>query len=124
VWLYTLMAVMALPAATITLFHTAPVAIALLTATMFAAGGLVVVTLRTGALAYGPDQRSMAAGIGSSSFSLAVALVLPVCGRLFDAHLYGRAFLIIGVMPLIGTTIWWLLGVGRRRDFSVVEPVL
>ena len=115
VWLFTLMAVMALPAAAITLFHSAPVAIALLTATLFAAGGLVVVTLRTGALAYGPDQRAMAAGISSSAFSLAVALVLPICGRLFDAHLYGRAFLIIGVMPLIGTAIWWLLPLRRTQ---------
>jgi ACS family hexuronate transporter-like MFS transporter len=111
VWLFVTMALMTLPAAAIPLFHTAPIAIALLTATMFAAGGLVVVTLRTGALAYGKDQRSMAAGIASSSFSAAVAIVLPICGHLFDAHLYSRAFLIVGVLPLIGTTIWWLLPV-------------
>jgi hypothetical protein len=105
------MAVIALPGAAITLFHSAAAAIALLAVTMFAAAGFVVVALRTGALSYGLDQRSMAAGVASGSFSAAVALVMPICGHLFDAHLYSRAFLIVSVQPLAGTLIWWLFPV-------------
>lgn len=113
VWLIVLIAVLALPAAAIPWFHTAAGAIALLAGTMFAAAGMVVVTLRTGALAYAKEQRSMAAGIASSSFSAAVALVMPICGRLFDLRLYSRAFLIVAVLPLVGAIIWWLLPAHR-----------
>jgi len=92
-------------------FGSAPIAIALLTSSLFAAGGLVVVTLRTGALAYPHDQRSMAAGIASSSFSAAVAITLPICGHLFDRQLYTAAFALVALLPLAGTIIWWLFPV-------------
>jgi ACS family hexuronate transporter-like MFS transporter len=109
--LFAIMAILCLPLTTITWFHSAPIAIALLASTLFASGGLVVVTLRTGALVYPSNQRSMAAGIASSSFSAAVAITLPICGRMFDAHRYDQAFLLVGILPLIGTIIWWLLPV-------------
>jgi ACS family hexuronate transporter-like MFS transporter len=108
-WLFGVMSAFALPGAAITSFHSAPAAIALLASTLFASAGFVVVALRTGALAYKREQRSMAAGIASSSFSAAVALAMPLCGRLFDAHLYSRAFLIVAMAPLAGTVIWYLL---------------
>jgi MFS transporter, ACS family, hexuronate transporter len=69
------------------------------------------VALRTGALAYPHDQRSMAAGIASSSFSAAVAITLPICGHLFDRHLYTQAFGLVALLPIIGTTVWWLFPV-------------
>jgi predicted MFS family arabinose efflux permease len=111
VWLLVVMASMVLPLAAVHLFDSAAVALALLTLSLFASGGLVVVALRTGALAYPGDQRSMAAGIASSSFSAAVALTLPICGRLFDSQLYTAAFGLVAVLPLVGTAIWWLLPV-------------
>ena len=111
VWLFALMAALVLPLSTVHWFNSAPIAIAVLTFSLFAAGGLVVITLRTGALAYPSDQRSMAAGIGSSSFSAAVAITLPICGMLFDRHLYSQAFTMIAFLPIVGTAIWWLLPV-------------
>jgi MFS transporter, ACS family, hexuronate transporter len=109
-WLFLLMSTLCLPLVTITWYHSAPIAIALLAFTLFASGGLVVVTLRTGALAYPPNQKSAAAGIASSSFSAGIAILLPVCGKLFDAHQYGQAFTLVGVLPLIGTLIWLVMG--------------
>jgi len=111
VWLIFLMALLVLPLAAVHLFHSAPIAITLLTSSLFATGGLIVVTLRTGAMAYPHDQRSMAAGIASSSFSAAVAITLPICGHLFDGHLYTRAFTLVALLPIIGATIWWLFPV-------------
>jgi len=111
VWLIVLMAVLVLPLAAVHLFNSAPIAIALLTFSLFATGGLVVVALRTGALAYPHEQRSMAAGIASSSFSAAVALTLPICGYLFDRHLYSAAFGFVSFLPILGVAIWWLLPV-------------
>jgi ACS family hexuronate transporter-like MFS transporter len=118
VWLFVLMSLLMFPLATVHLFNSAAIAIALLTFSLFAAGGLVVVTLRTGALAYPADQRSMAAGIGSSSFSAAVVVTLPICGYLFDRNLYTQAFTLVALLPIIGTTIWYLLPV---RAASLVE---
>jgi MFS transporter, ACS family, hexuronate transporter len=111
VWLFVTMALLVLPLATVHSFNSAPLAIAVLTFSLFAAGGLVVVTLRTGALAYPADQRSMAAGISSSSFSAAVAITLPILGSLFDRQLYTAAFGLVALLPIVGTTIWWLLPV-------------
>jgi ACS family hexuronate transporter-like MFS transporter len=116
VWLIVLMALLALPLATLHWFNSATIALALLTFSLFAAGGLVVVTLRTGALAYPSDQRSMAAGIASSSFSAAVAITLPLCGSLFDRQLYSAAFGLVSVLPIVGATIWWLFTVRMTRS--------
>ncbi|MGE5244523.1 MAG: MFS transporter [Betaproteobacteria bacterium] len=111
VWLIFLMASLMLPVMAVQLFDSAAMAIFLLTAGLFASGGLVVVTLRTGALAYPHEQRSSVAGIASSSFSAAVALTLPVCGHLFDRHLYTAAFALVAVLPIAGAAIWWLFPV-------------
>jgi hypothetical protein len=108
------MSLLMFPLAAVHFFNSAPAAIALLTFGLFAAGGLVVVTLRTGALAYPADQRSMAAGISSASFSAAVVVTLPICGYLFDRHLYTQAFTLVALLPIIGTTIWWLLPVTQK----------
>jgi ACS family hexuronate transporter-like MFS transporter len=119
VWLIILMALLVLPLTAVHWFDSAPMAIALLTFALFASGGLVVVTLRTGALAYSHDQRSMTAGIASSSFSAAVALTLPILGRLFDQQLYSAAFTLVAALPLIGAAIWWLLPVRTAPAVTV-----
>lgn len=116
VWLIGIMAVLCLPFAAITQFHQTWIAVALFASTLFASGGLVVVTLRTGALAYPANQRSMAAGIASSSFSATVAVVLPFCGKMFDLKLYDRAFTLVAVLPVIGAAVWWLMGLNSRHD--------
>jgi predicted MFS family arabinose efflux permease len=116
VWLIVLMALLVMPLAVVHLFGSAPLAIAVLTTSLFATGGLVVVTLRTGALAYPHDQRSMAAGIASSSFSAAVALTLPICGHLFDAHMYTTAFAFVSILPIVGAVIWWAFPVRVVED--------
>jgi ACS family hexuronate transporter-like MFS transporter len=114
-WLIWAMALLCLPLATITWFHSMPIAVGLLALTLFASGGLVVVTLRTGALAYPTNQRSMAAGIASSSFSAVVAIALPFCGRMFDLKLYDRAFLLVAVLPIAGAALWSILPVRKAE---------
>ena len=118
VWLIGIMAVLCLPLAAITQFQSTALAVAVFAFTLFASGGLVVVTLRTGALMYPPNQRSMAAGIASSSFSAMVAVVLPFCGKMFDQKLYDRAFILVAVLPIIGAILWWLLPVRQRESIA------
>jgi ACS family hexuronate transporter-like MFS transporter len=107
VWLIMLMALLVLPLAAVHFFNSPWAALPLLTFGLFASGGLIVVTLRTGALAYPHEQRSMAAGIASSSFSAAVALTLPILGYFFDRQMYSAAFSLVGVLPIIGAAIWF-----------------
>jgi len=109
VWLVVLMAVLVPPVGAVHFISAAPIAIAVLTFGLFASGELVVVTLRTGALAYTHDQRRMAAGIASASFSAAVALTLPICGPFFDRHMCGAAVGLIALLPLVGVLIWVML---------------
>ena len=112
-WLLFAMGVVGMACCGVAVIHNMPAAIAMMTITQFASGGLVVVTLRTGALNYGAGQRSMTAGIASSSYSAAVAILSPICGRMFDMHHYDRALIVVGLLPLVGTLIWWLLPVRR-----------
>jgi len=112
-WLLFAMCCVSTAVAASTLVHSLPLAIAGMAVTQFAAGGLVVVTLRTGAMNYSAAQRSMTAGITSSSYSAAVAILSPICGKMFDAHHYDRALLLVGLLPLAGTFVWWILPVRR-----------
>ena len=111
VGLILLMAVLVLPVMAVHFFNSVYLALPLLTFGLFASGGLIVVTLRTGSLAYAQDQRSMAAGIASSSFSAAVALVLPICGNLFDKQMYTAAFSLVALLPITGALIWLVMPV-------------
>src|SRR5205823_4210754 len=100
-----------LPLAAVHFFNSPWAALPLLTFGLFASGGLIVVTLRTGALAYPHEQRSMAAGIASSSFSAAVALTLPILGYFFDRQMYTAAFTLVAVLPIVGAVLWLVLPV-------------
>lgn len=125
VWLLFAMGLVGMACCGVAVIHSMPAAIAMMTITQFASGGLVVVTLRTGALNYGAAQRSMTAGIASSSYSAAVAILSPICGRWFDLHHYDRALIMVGLLPLVGVLMWWLLPVRRPAAVaSDASPVI
>ena len=109
VWLFSLLSVLALPCAALGWFHSRAATIGLLAATMFASAGFIIASLRTGTMRYDKSQQGMAAGIASGSWSALVALLSPVFGRMFDAHLYSQAFVIVAFTPMVGTAVWWAL---------------
>lgn len=109
-WLFALLSALALPCGAMAWFPSTAGTLALLTLTMFASAGFILVALRTGAMAYPKTQQGLAAGIASSSWSALVALFLPGLGYLFDAHRYSDAFVIVAFVPMAGTVLWWLLG--------------
>jgi ACS family hexuronate transporter-like MFS transporter len=108
-WLFGLMAVLGLPLTAVTLVDGAAAVLAILFWSMFVGAGFLVVSLRTAALWYPREQTALVAGIGAGSWSALVALTLPAFGRLFDAGDYSQAFVAVGVTPVIGTALWWLL---------------
>ena len=55
------------------------------------------------------DQAGMAAGIGGGSWSMVLALILPLYGRWIDAKLYVPIFVTMSLLPLAGSLIFiWL----------------
>jgi ACS family hexuronate transporter-like MFS transporter len=107
--LFLLLTVLALPAALITLIHSLAAVLALLFWATFIADGFVVMSLRVGVRVYPPGRTALVAGIGSGSWSLVQAIVLPVYGRWVDLQWYGTIFVTMSLLPILGTGLWlWL----------------
>ena len=45
---------------------------------------------------------------------------------MFDMHHYDRALIVVGLLPLVGTLIWWMLPVRRAVADAALDapPVL
>ncbi|MBX5495245.1 MAG: MFS transporter [Bryobacteraceae bacterium] len=96
--------------------QTAPwIVLALLFLAMFAASGFVVLSLRTGAMSYPRDHTAPVAGIGAGSWSAAVALLLPLLGRMFDQGLYRESFFVVSGIPVAGVAGWVLFSRSCKR---------
>ena len=104
-----LLAFLALPLAAVTRVDSVGAALALFCWAMFVADGFVVMSLRVGARIYPVDSTGMAAGIGVGSWSAVLTALLPLWGRWFDRGWYEATFVMVGVMPMLGTALWlWL----------------
>lgn len=111
--LYVLLTVLGLPLAGVTWMTTPVGAMLVFFWSMFVTAGFIVVGLRSGARAYPEGQRSMVAGMAAGSWSALVALLLPVLGAWFDQKLYTQSFVFVAVLPVVGTSAWWLLTRGQ-----------
>jgi ACS family hexuronate transporter-like MFS transporter len=76
---------------------------------MFVAAGFVVLSVAYATHVYASEHAGLIAGTGAGSWSLAVAIVMPLFGRLFDLHRYPAAFWIATAIPIAGYAGWrWL----------------
>ena len=110
---YILFTVLSLPLAAVTFTSSVTLVMLLFFWAMFIASGFIVVSLRSGASMYPPGQSSMVAGIAAGSWSALVAIILPELGDWFDQKLYTQTFVVVSLMPVLGTFAWWLLTRGR-----------
>jgi ACS family hexuronate transporter-like MFS transporter len=117
-WLFFSLALLGLPLVVVASIQSSWLVLTLMFWSMFVAAGFVVVSLRTGALAYPKEQTGLVAGIGAGSWSAVVALVLPRLGSMFDAKHYSHAFLVVALVPLAGTVLWWLLTSTGHQEFE------
>jgi ACS family hexuronate transporter-like MFS transporter len=88
----------------------------LLFATMFIAAGFIIGSLAYANRVYENQHSGLIAGLGAGSWSLAVAIVMPMIGRLFDQHKYNTAFAAVAVGPLAGFVLWSALSSSRSND--------
>ena len=76
---------------------------------MFIAAGFIIGSLAYANRYYRNQHSGLLAGLGAGTWSLVVALVMPVLGRLFDQHLYATAFAMASCGPILGFLLWWAL---------------
>jgi MFS transporter, ACS family, hexuronate transporter len=109
VGMFFLLAICALPLAAIPHTASGAAVLALFFWSMFITGGFQMVALRTGARSYPEEQTALAGGIASGAWSAVAAMILPLLGRWFDAGRFSAIFLLVALLPLVGTCLWlWL----------------
>ena len=76
---------------------------------MFVASGFIILSVAHATHVFSPAHSGLVAGVGAGSWSAAVAITMPLFGRLFDQHRYDAAFVIAGLSPVAGYLGWlWL----------------
>jgi len=103
---FAALSVLSLNAAAIPFTHSLPLVMALLFFSMFLGGGFVVLSLSQGLAAQRNAKPGLLAGTCVAVWSIAVAVIMPLVGRMFDHRQYGHAFLLFALMPAIGTLLW------------------
>jgi predicted MFS family arabinose efflux permease len=100
---------------------TVPVLLLLFLA-MFVGSGFLVLSVVYANSVYSPDHAGLIAGVGAGSWSAAVAVTMPVFGRLFDMHSYAAAFWIATAIPLCGFAGWLVLSRESGDYTGIVTP--
>ena len=102
-------ALLALPLGALPFVHGLAPFMAGLFVVMFGASGFIVLSMAYAVRVFSSAHAGLIAGIGAGAWSAAVALFMPVLGRLFDLHRYSTAFLLTAAFPLAGYLGWhWL----------------
>lgn len=76
---------------------------------MFIAGGNVIVSLSYAARVIAPGHAGLLAGLGAGTWSAAVALAMPLFGRMMDQRAWDAAFVTAAGISATGFVLWlWL----------------
>jgi ACS family hexuronate transporter-like MFS transporter len=98
-----------LPLALAPWVHTLWLVMPLLFLSMFAASGFIILTVGWASNVYSSGHAGLIAGLGAGAWSLMVALVMPVFGRLFDLARFDAGFALAAVFPVAGYATWLAL---------------
>jgi len=90
-----------------------PAVMALLFLAMFAASGFIILTVAWAARVYSSDHAGLIAGLGAGAWSLMVAVVMPIFGRLFDLSRFDAGFALAAGFPVAGYVVWRMINRGR-----------
>ena len=104
-----LLSVLALPSAFVTMVDSWQAVLALFLWAMFVADGFIVMGLHIGARVFTKDEAGLAGGIGGGSWSMVLAVVLPLYGGWIDAKNFTPIFVTMSLFPLAGTLLYMML---------------
>jgi MFS transporter, ACS family, hexuronate transporter len=103
---FLLLLLLTLPLAAVPHIASYPITVAMLFSTMFGAAGFGIAGIAYATRIYTSTFSGFIAGALSGTWSAAVALVMPVVGRLFDLHRYNAAFALATLLPIAGYVVW------------------
>jgi ACS family hexuronate transporter-like MFS transporter len=83
-----------------------------------AAGSFIILAIAYGTRELGVESAGLLAGLGAGTWSLLVAVAMPVFGRLFDHRQFGKAFVLAGLAQSAGIVLWVVLEKTRARRVS------
>ncbi|MCP5118248.1 MAG: MFS transporter, partial [bacterium] len=83
-----------------------PLVMAELVLAMFCASGFIILSIAYATDVYSSRYAAFISGLSSGSWSAAVALLMPVFGRLLDLARYDLAFGLATLCPVAGYLIW------------------
>jgi ACS family hexuronate transporter-like MFS transporter len=90
------------PLALLPLLHSLPLVLAIFFLAMFAAAAFQVLVISYGSQVFAPEHAGYVAGLGSGAYGAGLFAVMPLFGRMFDAHAYGAAFALAAACPILG----------------------
>jgi ACS family hexuronate transporter-like MFS transporter len=82
---------------------------------MFISGGFIIAALAYGTNAFPTAKSGLVAGLASGSWSLLVAVAMPLFGRMFDERWYDGTFAVAALAPAVGFAAWWVLNSCRDK---------
>jgi MFS transporter, ACS family, hexuronate transporter len=82
---------------------------ALMFLSMFAASGFIILPVGWAARVYSSRDAGLIAGLGAGAWSLMVAVIMPVFGRLFDLGRFDAGFALAAAFPMAGFLTWWAI---------------
>ena len=113
--LFVTLAVLSLPLAVAGRLGGPTLVVGALSFAMFIGGGFIVAALAYGTNAFPTAKSGLLAGLASGSWSLLIAVTMPLFGRLFDVRCYDAAFAVAAAAPLVGFAAWWVLNTSQHR---------
>lgn len=114
-------AALSLPLALLPYGGGVPLALAQFFFAMFVASAFQLLAITYAAETFSKAHAGFIGGLGSGAYGAALALLMPRFGALFDAKLYGEAFLIAALCPALGYLLWLMLA--RKVDPSATAAL-
>ena len=122
--LFVLLTILGLPLGAVTWITSPALVMIVFFWSMFVAAGFIVWRCARPPQAYPAGQTSMVAGLGAGTWSALVAVLLPLLGRWFDQQRYTETFLLVTLVPVLGTVLWlWLTSARAGIHLLVVRPI-
>jgi ACS family hexuronate transporter-like MFS transporter len=89
---------------------------------MFVAAAFQLLVISYGSEVFSREHAGLIGGIGSGGYGAALALMMPLFGKLFDARNYGLAFALAACCPVLGYACFRLFGGLRGSRGALPAP--